>query len=385
MKDAFNSLRETTTNAVLSLMDFRDLVSVSPSQGYVGFVRALGEAMGALGGDEDSSFLGGLRKRQEQIAEFAQTLEQLAGMGLSEAALRQVTGAGYEAGLAIGRQLIEGGSAAVTEVNALVASMFDLAAEAGDTVASDYYDLGTGMGASLLQGLQEQAEKASEFAARIRQLVELGLSPAAIRQVLAAGVDAGMDLASALIDGGVTLVDEVNRMYDATAQLAAETGLFGAERFFKAGVDSAQAFMDALIAKIRDEVPRLDHLLLQLAKKLEALAAQDAAAMRAAAGVTDLDLGGIGAQVQAALDAQRDAGIAYQEQYRVRSGMRMAADARVRAARGTLNLGRDAVASVSGGRTIVIEQQNNTFTESLDFQKLEQQMAWMFGDQRSVR
>ena len=391
LRDSFDSLREMTSSAVLSLLEFRDLVSVSPSQQYVGFVRALGEAMGALGGDEDTSFVGNLRKRQEQMAEFAAMLGQLSSMGLSEGALRQVTSAGYEAGLEIGRQIIEGGQAAVTEVNELLSSMFDLASATGETVAGEYYDLGSGMGASLLEGLQGQAEKAAEFAARIRELVTMGLAPSAIREVLAAGVDAGMELADALIDGGVTLVDEVNRMYEATAQLAAETGLFGSEKFFKAGVDSAQAFMDALIAKIRDEVPRLDNLLIQMAEKLEALALADAAAMREAAGqgVTDLELDNIGAQVQALLDQQvRDAQRFQQEQSRARA-VRRNEEARGVGRSQRLGTyvpeGSVGIRSGRGERMIVIEQQNNTFTESLDFQKVEQQMEWMFGTNANAR
>jgi len=377
LEQAFADLRETASRAVTSMLDFRQLVSVAPSKQYVGFVRALGEALDALGSDADDTFLGRLRQRRDQMVEFGETMRTLAEMGLSEAGIRQVMGAGYEAGLEIGRQLIEGGLDAVGEVNQILEGMFDLADEVGASVAADYYDLGGGMGEALLAGLTEQAEKAAEFAARIRQLVELGLSPTAIRQVLAAGVDAGMRIADALIDGGVTIVDEVNRLYDATAQVAADTGEFGAEAFFRAGIKTAKAFMDALVGQIRAEMPRLDALLIQVAERLEALARQDAARMRelAGQGVGDVDVRTIGRDAQAAIDAATQeylARVAAQdEQRRIQRGMQAQADARVGFAQQQ--------------RAVVIENQYNTFNDTIDFAMLEQQMAWMFGSERSVR
>lgn len=422
LEQSFAALKQSAAGAVMSMLDFRQLVSVSPSSAYVGFVRALGEALDAMGSDSDDTFLGRLRQRRDQMVEFGETMRALADMGLSEAGVRQVMGAGYEAGLAIGRQLIEGGVEAVSEVNQILEGMFSLADDVGESVAAGFYDLGGGMGDALVAGLTEQAEKAAAFAERIRQLVELGLSPTAIRQVLAAGVDAGMRIADALIDGGVTIVDEVNRLYDATATIAEATGKFGASKFFAAGVKAAKALMDAIIRQIQAEIPRLDHLLLQVAERLEALARQNAAEARALAGAGVTDIAG-GTIAYADIDAEmlrraQENVKAAQEARAAADRLRSSVDRRTEFARrfgeqgrldrsavgaarredfartqGTQSrlaeqaLGdRKPVTSVtSGGRTVVIENQYNTFNESLDFQTLEQRMGFMFGTQQAFR
>jgi hypothetical protein len=381
LEQAFADLKQSAAGALTSMLDFRQLVSIAPSKAYVGFVRALGEALDALGSDADDTFLGRLRQRRDQMVEFGETMRNLAEMGLSEAGIRQVMGAGYEAGLEIGRQLIEGGLDAVAEANQILGDMFDLADEVGASVAADYYDLGGGMGEALLAGLTEQAEKAADFAARIRQLVELGLSPTAIRQVLAAGVDAGIRIADSLIDGGVTIVDEVNRLYDATAQVAAQTGEFGAEAFFREGIKTAKAFVDALVGQIRAEIPRLDRVLLQVAERLEALARQDAAAMRDLAGAGaagDIDIAAIGRDAQSAMDASL-------AEYRERIAAQDAERARERFAISRGEVRADFARTQGTQARVNIENQYVTINELTDMMAFEQQMAWMLGDQRSVQ
>lgn len=100
---------------------------------------------------------------------------------------------------------------------------------------------GEEVGMTFLEGLQAQAEKAKEFAAKIQQLIAADLSKEAITQVLAAGVDAGTNIANELIEGGATAIDETNRLVQSTQEAADKVGLDAAQHFLGAGVTSAHA------------------------------------------------------------------------------------------------------------------------------------------------
>ena len=100
---------------------------------------------------------------------------------------------------------------------------------------------GEEVGMTFLEGLQAQAEKAKEFAAKIQQLIAADLSKEAITQVLAAGVDAGTNIANELIEGGATAITETNRLVQSTQDAADKVGLDAAQHFLGAGVTSAHA------------------------------------------------------------------------------------------------------------------------------------------------
>jgi hypothetical protein len=100
---------------------------------------------------------------------------------------------------------------------------------------------GEKVGMTFLEGLQAQAEKAKEFAAKIQQLIAADLSKEAITQVLAAGVDAGTNIANELIEGGATAITETNRLVQSTQDAADKVGLDAAQHFLGAGVTSAHA------------------------------------------------------------------------------------------------------------------------------------------------
>jgi hypothetical protein len=100
---------------------------------------------------------------------------------------------------------------------------------------------GEEVGMTFLEGLQAQAGKARDFATKIQELITAGLSQEAITQVLAAGVDAGTNIANELIDGGATAIDETNRLVESTQEAADKVGLDAAQHFLGAGVESAHA------------------------------------------------------------------------------------------------------------------------------------------------
>lgn len=104
---------------------------------------------------------------------------------------------------------------------------------------------------SFLENLVAQATKASEFGNKVQDLLRMGLNERAITQVLSAGADAGIKIANEIIAGGMTIVNQVNSLVDATQSLADQVGEAGAKLFYEAGVTQGQALVDGIISAIR--------------------------------------------------------------------------------------------------------------------------------------
>jgi hypothetical protein len=101
-----------------------------------------------------------------------------------------------------------------------------------------------------LEGLNQQAEQATTFGEKVRKLIEMGLSESAIQQVLQTGYEAGTKIADEIIMGGQTVVDQVNKMVESVNYIAESVGFYGAEKFYQAGVDQAQALVDGLMQQL---------------------------------------------------------------------------------------------------------------------------------------
>jgi hypothetical protein len=123
-----------------------------------------------------------------------------------------------------------------------------------DSVASpirnivNFGEIGTG--ANFLENLESQTQKAKGFAQKIQKLISMGLSESAIQQVLNAGFDAGSNIADQIIAGGASVVNKVNQLTASLNYVAESTGTLAATKFYQAGIDSAQNFVDGLIAQI---------------------------------------------------------------------------------------------------------------------------------------
>lgn len=130
---------------------------------------------------------------------------------------------------------------------------------------------GTEFGGSFLDALIEQANKATEFAQKIQTLVKMGLSKDAISEVLAAGVDAGTEIANELIAGGSEAINKTNELVDSTKKAAKKVGKFAAEEYYGTGVETAkkmvQGFKD-LVKEGGKGFKELMDAMDKLAKKL---------------------------------------------------------------------------------------------------------------------
>ena len=99
---------------------------------------------------------------------------------------------------------------------------------------------GETVGMSFMEGLRAQAAQAVEFAKKVKTLISMNLSEAALTQVLDAGAVAGTAIANELIAGGATAITETNDLVSSTQAAADEVGQLAAANFYGSGVASAQ-------------------------------------------------------------------------------------------------------------------------------------------------
>jgi hypothetical protein len=107
-------------------------------------------------------------------------------------------------------------------------------------------------GGDFLAGLIQQADNATKFSEKVRKLIEMGLSESAITQVVEAGYDAGVVIADQIIAGGQTVVDQVNKLVASVTLVADSVGYFGAEKFYQAGVDQANALVNGILEQMNN-------------------------------------------------------------------------------------------------------------------------------------
>ena len=106
--------------------------------------------------------------------------------------------------------------------------------------APEIDEQGNRVGTSFMEALQAQAARAQEFATKVKTLIAMGLSQEALQQVLAAGVQAGTNIANELITGGATTIEQTNELVRTSQKAADDVGLEAAQSFFGAGVKTAQ-------------------------------------------------------------------------------------------------------------------------------------------------
>ena len=100
-----------------------------------------------------------MRDQVAGIVGYTKKVDDLLTMGLSQDALAQVLAAGQDAGTAIADQLIAGGSAAITETNALVESTNAAANKVGMNAASRWYQAGIDSATAIVGGIQTELDK----------------------------------------------------------------------------------------------------------------------------------------------------------------------------------------------------------------------------------
>jgi hypothetical protein len=138
-KTAFNDFATTVADGLKSAFSFADAQDAGKETG--------------------GGFLQGLRDQVAGIIGYTKKVDDLLTMGLSQDALTQVLAAGQDAGTAIADQLIAGGSAAITETNALVESTNAAAGKVGLNAAAKWYQAGIDSATAIVNGIQGELDK----------------------------------------------------------------------------------------------------------------------------------------------------------------------------------------------------------------------------------
>ena len=93
--------------------------------------------------------------------------------------------------------------------------------------------------------LDEQAQKAKDFADTIKKLIAAGLSEPALQQVLKAGVDAGTLIGKELL-ASTDKILKANEIVKTLNDIAALVGTSAAASFYQAGVTDAKAYLQGV-------------------------------------------------------------------------------------------------------------------------------------------
>ena len=93
--------------------------------------------------------------------------------------------------------------------------------------------------------LEQQAQKAKDFADTIKKLIAAGLSEPALQQVLKAGVDAGTLIGKELLSSTDKIL-KANEIVKTLNDIAALVGTSAAAAFYQAGVTDAKAYLQGV-------------------------------------------------------------------------------------------------------------------------------------------
>lgn len=98
----------------------------------------------------------------------------------------------------------------------------------------------------VISNLQTRLDRIKAFQDGLRELTARGLSDAAYKQLLEAGVEGGFDTVQALLNGGQGAVQQINDLLGKIGETGDSLGQTAADKLYQAGVDAAQGLVDGL-------------------------------------------------------------------------------------------------------------------------------------------
>lgn len=98
----------------------------------------------------------------------------------------------------------------------------------------------------VISNLQTRLDRIKQFQDGLRELTARGLSDAAYKQLLEAGVEGGFDTVQALLNGGQGAVQQINDLLGKIGETGDSLGQTAADKLYQAGVDAAQGLIDGL-------------------------------------------------------------------------------------------------------------------------------------------
>jgi hypothetical protein len=95
--------------------------------------------------------------------------------------------------------------------------------------------------------LEGQAKQAGELAAGIEQLIAAGLDdPALLQSILSSGADVGLEIIKGLLAGGKASIDRLLGISTTINAAADKIAKLTADKWYKSGIDQAQAIVDGV-------------------------------------------------------------------------------------------------------------------------------------------
>jgi len=95
--------------------------------------------------------------------------------------------------------------------------------------------------------LEGQAKQAGELAAGIEKLIEAGLDdPALLQSILSSGADVGLEIIKGLLAGGKASIDRLLGISTTINAAADKIAKLTADKWYKSGIDQAQAIVDGV-------------------------------------------------------------------------------------------------------------------------------------------
>jgi len=106
-------------------------------------------------------------------------------------------------------------------------------------------------GASIVDTFVKQAERVSEFGAKMRQLLAAGLNETSFKEISAMNLENGMKVADAFLDGNIQEnIRRTNEAVGSVKSIADAVGLDAAKQFATAGIQMAVSMIEALLEVI---------------------------------------------------------------------------------------------------------------------------------------
>lgn len=181
------------------------------------------------GGTDASWIISGLEQAVAKAKKFGELIAQLKQKGLSNTALKQIADKGVEGGLNVAQALADGGTAAISQVNALQRKLDQAGLALGTVTSNAFYQSGVQAAAGLVKGLQSQsaqlAAAASKIALALAAAVKKALKIKSPSQVfrdqvgkqIAAGMAVGMLQGKGQVDAAAASLTDLRRFKVRTA------------------------------------------------------------------------------------------------------------------------------------------------------------------------
>lgn len=159
--------KEKLANAIQLRDDFKDAIS-SSIKSYGLLTTAVGKTInGVEQAVTADDILENLETRLQAVKDFRRKLNELVGMGLSDAAYKQLLEAGVEDGAAYVDALVEGGAGAIGHLNDLVGDMDSFADLMGKEASDRMYQAGVDAAQGLVDGLEALADQLDKSAKKL--------------------------------------------------------------------------------------------------------------------------------------------------------------------------------------------------------------------------